>query len=169
MSGQTMTSTGPKENYLDGEYVGAFTIEQPFGPHVRKCVCGSCHKAFLAKFAASDAAYKAERANLDPAVLAERDRQDMELINEILAKLDAAPTPKFVATPAKVEVGSRVIVRGSSLNEGRIGTVVEMPGPSKKYGGADAQRIEVLLDATADYEWETMWTDNGQWGWLELI
>jgi hypothetical protein len=44
-----------------------------------------------------------------------------------------------------------------------------MPGPSKKYGGRPAERIEILLDATADYEWETMWTDNGQWGWLELV
>jgi hypothetical protein len=164
-----MINTSQYENYLEGEYVGAFSEEKPFGPHVRKCVCKPCHREFLDKCAITKAAYEAERALIDPTVLAERDRQEIDFVNEVLARLESNPTPKPVPAPAIVKVGDRVLICGNSMNEGRIGTVVEMPGPSKKYGGHDAQRIEVLLDATIDYEWETMWTDNNQWGWLELV
>jgi hypothetical protein len=156
------------ENYLKGEYVGAFSEEKPFGPHVRKCVCPPCHAVFLADLAKRQENHKAANAKLTPEQLKNRKK----LASEILARVINNPKPSRKVAPAKVTVGSRVIVRTKdevSLNEGRIGTVVEMPGPSKKYGGRPAERIEILLDATADYEWETMWTDNGQWGWLELV
>jgi hypothetical protein len=151
-------------NYLDGQYVGAFSEVKPFGPHVRKCVCMPCHKAYLA---ASKARMDAIKRSLTPEQWAERDAEVLAIIESL--KNEEPKTRK--PAPAKVEVGTRVVVRsqnGVSLNEGRIGTVVEMPGPSTKYNGQNAQRIEVLLDSTVDYEFETMWTDNNQWGWLEL-
>ena len=158
-------------NYLNGQYVGVFSEEKPFGPHVRKCVCKPCHATFLAEHKAWKEQCAAEDAKLDPAVLAEREAAQMKMVDEILAEIKKNPTPKRTPSPAKVEVGSRVVIRtqgGVSMNEGRIGTVVEMPGPSVKYDGRNAERIEVFLESTVDHEEETMWTDNNQWGWLEI-
>lgn len=152
------------ENYLNGQYVGAFSEEKPFGPHVRRCVCDRCHAAFLAESKLRNEEYKLKEAALTPEQLEYRN----EMVKEILDQLSREPRIEPTPNPAVVKVGDRVRICGNSLNKGRIGTVIEMPGPSTKYGGADAQRIEVLLDATIDDEWDTMWTDNGRYGWLEL-
>jgi len=152
------------ENYLDGEYVGAFSLEKPFGPHVRKCVCESCHAAFIAQSKLHREEYEAFEATLTPAQLENRSKMASEILDRIMREPRIEPTPN----PAAVKVGDRVVICGNSSNKGRIGTVIEMPGPSVKYGGYDAQRIEVLLDATIDEEWDTMWTNNGRYGWLEF-
>lgn len=152
------------QNHLEGMYVGAFTVEKPFGPHVRKCVCDTCHAAFLAESKVKQAEYEAKQAELTQE---QRDEQEA-FIMELIAEIRSNPKPEPTPNPAKVKVGDRIIYKSRGTNFNRIGTVVEMPGPSTKYGGVDAQRIEVLLHATADDEWETVWTDNNQYGWLEL-
>lgn len=152
------------ENYLDGQYVGAFTVEKPFGPHVRKCVCDRCRAAFNIEFEKSMEESRKRQETLTPEQRANRKR----IVDEVIAYIRNNPAPKPVPKPASVRIGDRVVFRGSSINDGRIGTVVEMPGPSNKYGGRPAERIEVLLDATCDEEWETVWTDNNQYSWLEL-
>lgn len=72
-----------------------------------------------------------------------------------------------------LQVGDTVRVHYSSgghLREGRIGTVIELPGPSEKYEGRPAERIEVRLHATIDDKEEIIWSDNDQYGSrLEVI
>ena len=163
MRQHVITSTGPHENYLDGEYVGAFTMDKPFGPHVRKCVCDRCYEEFLAKSKQKCEEYKAK-------FTPEQDQAYQEFILSLLNDLESNPLPAPIPNPAiGLKVGDRVTVHGNHMTEGRIGTVIELPGPSVKYGGMDAQRTEVLLDATADDEWETIWSDNRQYGWLEFV
>lgn len=160
-----MVDASQFENYDEhGNYVGAFSVEKPFGPHVRKCVCDRCHKAFLAE----SRIWQEESARREAAMTPEQKESRKRIANRILDEILANPKPKPTPNPAQnLKVGDRVTVHGNSMSNGRVGTVVELPGPSKKYNGADAQRIEILLDATADYEWATIWSDNSQYGWLE--
>ena len=153
------------ENYLDGRYVGAFTTEKPFGPHVSKCVCTRCWATFLEESKKRKDEWAANERALTNEQIANRER----IIDDILKKLKNEPPTQKTPNPSKIKVGDRVTVHGNHMTEGRVGTVIEMPGPSNKYGGENAQRIEVLLDATSEYEWETIWSDNGRYGWLELV
>jgi hypothetical protein len=57
-------------------------------------------------------------------------------------KLDFAERAKLPPIPA----GKWIRFHGRSMNQGRVGVIVEAPGPSKKYDGRDAERYEIWLD-----------------------
>lgn len=137
-----------------------------YGPHVRRCVCPICHTIFLHQHRAWQIEHDAYLQSLTPEQLAQRDA----LADEILAQVLAEPKTPHRTQSAVVQVGTRVRYHSESASprEQRCGVVVEMPGPSDLYGGRPAERIRVLLDATADWEAETVWTDNTHWSWLEL-
>lgn len=139
-----------------------------FGPHVRRCVCDRCHSEFILRSKQLQVEWAAQEAALTPEQRANRDRFVSEVLAEVLADEKIRP-PKVLPPGDAVCVGDRVrfLSLGHSSNDGRIGRVMGVPG--QWYEERRAERFEILLDATADDEAETIWTSNDQYSCVKRI